>query len=296
MSKPTKPRGSSERKAKAKAKSPEPKAPKVKKPKVGMTLRCGAVSAYTPELAAEIAWRTAEGKSLRAIAADPDMPGLRTITDWQNAHPEFARMLDRARLVKADRRLERIDEYSRQVVEGTLDPHRGKVAIDAEKWAASKENWGRYGDKQGLAVAAVPTPDETAHAGSSSTAEELLAHVTKLARNMRRGMTPQQVQEMEARALNGEAPPPQTVEAEVLPTGPPSRRPEIAKAADAGPWEPPADLDEKLVDVTPPSPIKKAGEFAQLKCTSVRPDVLDRDRYAFPQVISNDYFGLVRRR
>src|SRR5262245_16574671 len=84
------------------------------KPKT-TTLRCGAVSAYTTELAMEIAWRTAEGKSLRAIAADPGMPGLRTITEWESKHPEFQHMLDRARLIKADRRLERIDDYSRQV-------------------------------------------------------------------------------------------------------------------------------------------------------------------------------------
>jgi len=37
------------------------------------------------------------------------------------------------------------------------------------------------------------------------------------------------------------------------------------------------------------------GEFTQLKCTSQRPEILDRRASVFPTVIANDHFGRLRR-
>jgi hypothetical protein len=207
-------------KPKAKAKSPASKAKKAK-PAKGKTLRCGAVSAYTTELGLEISRRTAEGQSLRTIARDRGMPGLRTMVDWQNNHAKFGRMLDRARLLRADRSVEQISDICQRVIDGKLDPHRGRTAIDGLKWLASKEDFFKYGEKAALAVAAVPQPADAAHNGATPAADELIRKLSRLASNMRRNMTAAQVQEMEARALaanNGEEAPPQseTVEAEII--------------------------------------------------------------------------------
>src|SRR5262245_1670737 len=289
---------------KAKAKSKAAKAatatPAKPKPAKGMTLRCGAVSAYTPELGAEIARRIAEGMSFRTIAKDKGMPGLRTLVDWQNNHPQFALMLDRARELRADRRVEQISDYCKQVVDGTLDPNRGKVAIDGLKWLASRENWMRYGDKQATVAVNIPSPAQPA--GPSPAQEDLLEKINRLAANVTRGKTAEQIAAMENATVAA------AVEAEILP--PVTERPEITKVSNPEPWEPAMD-ESKLVDVTP-RPFEARGEppargrrsmtqaereglrdpdpgLLKSGCTTTRPAELDRDRYAYPHVIANDF-------
>src|SRR5690606_15500761 len=62
-------------------------------------------------------------------------------------HDEFAAMYARAREARADFRAERIDGYVKKIIDKTLPPDAARVAIDAEKWLASKEQPKRYGDK-----------------------------------------------------------------------------------------------------------------------------------------------------
>jgi len=97
--------------------------------------------AYSQAIADEIAVRTSIGESLRTIAADKTMPSVRSMTKWQRAYPDFAAQLDRARVARADSRIEKISDLANQVEAGTLDPNAGRVAIDAQKFLAEREHW-----------------------------------------------------------------------------------------------------------------------------------------------------------
>jgi hypothetical protein len=107
----------------------------------------GRPSTYTPEIANEICARIALCESLKKICEDEGMPGIRTVMDWQRLHDDFRLNMAMAREHRADARSDEIDALIDQVKSGALDPHAGRVAIDAHKWQASKENLGRYGDR-----------------------------------------------------------------------------------------------------------------------------------------------------
>ena len=75
------------------------------------------------------------------------MPSKHTIMEWQRDREDFALAIERAREHRADAHVEKISDYANQVVSGKLDPTAARVAIDALRWVASKENHRRYGDK-----------------------------------------------------------------------------------------------------------------------------------------------------
>ena len=92
-----------------------------------------------------ICGRIANGESLRAICADPWMPNRGTVLEWVRTDPGSARQYSRAMDVRADLRSERIDAYTSALLAGQMTPAAARVAIDAEKWLASKESPRRYG-------------------------------------------------------------------------------------------------------------------------------------------------------
>jgi hypothetical protein len=110
----------------------------------------GRPSSYNEDTAQEICERVALGENLHQICQDSDMPGERTVYQWLKAHEEFAQMYARARTMRADKRSDRIDAIARKVLTGEYDPAAARVAIDAEKWQASKEAPRVYGDKLDL--------------------------------------------------------------------------------------------------------------------------------------------------
>ena len=75
------------------------------------------------------------------------MPAQSDVYKWLIETPKFSEMYARARETRADSRADRIDEIVGMVVSGELDPNAARVAIDAEKWLAGKEQPKRYGDK-----------------------------------------------------------------------------------------------------------------------------------------------------
>src|SRR4051794_12935835 len=62
----------------------------------------GRDSTYTPELAAEICVRIADGESLRAICNDLHMPGKATVLRWLHDDEEFRDQYARARESQAE--------------------------------------------------------------------------------------------------------------------------------------------------------------------------------------------------
>lgn len=123
----------------------------------------GRPSDYTPELAAKICGRIADGQSLRAICRAEDMPASSTVFVWLQLHAAFTEQYARAREAQADALADDILEISddarndwmeREIkgggTERVVDQEhigRSRLRVDARKWLASKLKPKKYGEK-----------------------------------------------------------------------------------------------------------------------------------------------------
>jgi hypothetical protein len=120
------------------------------------------VSEFTQEIADTICAQLSDGKSLRSVCRQPEMPALSTVFKWLRVFPSFAEQYARAKDEGADAMAEDImdisDEEPRmtinkagaEVVDSGYETFR-KTRIDVRKWAASKLKPKKYGDKLELA-------------------------------------------------------------------------------------------------------------------------------------------------
>ena len=134
------------------------KKPAPKKRKIGRPSR------YTPELAAKICARLAEGETLRSICRDETTPSKTTLLRWlaDERNVDFRDRYAHAREMQADalfdEALEIADDASGDWVtdkdgKKTLDHEhvqRSRLRVDTRKWAAGKLAPKRYGDKLNL--------------------------------------------------------------------------------------------------------------------------------------------------
>ena len=91
--------------------------------------------------------RIGEGRSARDVCGnDKDMPSWRIVSKKLNEADAFALKyslaMENRGQVMADRILDLVD----RVVDGSLDPNAGRVAIDGLKWNAMKLAPKKYGD------------------------------------------------------------------------------------------------------------------------------------------------------
>lgn len=103
----------------------------------------GRPSLYTPELAAKICERLADGESLRAICKEEGWPDANTVRRWLIEHEAF-------RAQYASARTDQAEGYAAEIVEiadTDKDPQRARVRVDARKWVASKLLPKVYGEK-----------------------------------------------------------------------------------------------------------------------------------------------------
>ena len=104
---------------------------------------------YTRELSDAILKRLADGISLRAICAAPDMPHRTTVWEWMRDDVDgFASRYAHAREIQAHAL---VDDLVQIADDATEDPNRSRLRLDARKWAASKILPKVYGDKTILA-------------------------------------------------------------------------------------------------------------------------------------------------
>lgn len=103
----------------------------------------GRPSTYSPEIAAEVCRRIAEGELVSAITAETDMPSRSALWDWQQAHPEFADMYARARERAGDAHAERAVTEALAIA----DPQQQRLRFDALRWFAAKVAPKKYGEK-----------------------------------------------------------------------------------------------------------------------------------------------------
>ena len=95
----------------------------------------------------EVLARIGEGRSARDVCGnDKDMPSWRIVSKKLNEDDAFALKyslaMENRGQVMADRILDLVD----RVVDGSLDPNAGRVAIDGLKWNAMKLAPKKYGD------------------------------------------------------------------------------------------------------------------------------------------------------
>jgi len=124
----------------------------------------GRPSKYTPEIAAEICERLANGELLNAICAEESTPSLTAVMEWVRDDREgFAQMYARAREVQIERMSHEIitisDDGSGDYVTRTREDgseyeavdqehiQRSKLRVDARKWLLSKLKPEKYGDR-----------------------------------------------------------------------------------------------------------------------------------------------------
>lgn len=107
---------------------------------------------YDHDIALRVCERIAHGENLSRINKDKSFPiSSVTILKWISENPIFESLYTKAREQRADARNERIDDYREAALSGKIPPEVARIAIDSEKWQASKENPRRYGDRTILA-------------------------------------------------------------------------------------------------------------------------------------------------
>ena len=122
----------------------------------------GRPSDYSPEIAATICARMAEGDSVRTICAADDMPALSTVFRWLSLHADFSDQYAKA----AEERTRFLAEDMLDIADdGTNDwmevngkdsvgwrengeaISRSRLRVDTRKWLLSKLVPKKYGDR-----------------------------------------------------------------------------------------------------------------------------------------------------
>lgn len=117
---------------------------------------------FTPELADRICHELAQGRSMRSVCKDEDMPSMSSVFKWLRENKEFSQQYARAKEESADAMAEEIldiaDDGSNDfmlitkgdneyVVENKEWTNRSKLRVDTRKWIMSKFKPKKYADK-----------------------------------------------------------------------------------------------------------------------------------------------------
>jgi hypothetical protein len=126
--------------------------------------KLGRPTTYTKKLAGEICRRLADGRTLRAVARDRDMPPESTVRTWANNdvegfHASYARAREIGYQAMADEIIEIADDASNDWMErqnrdgkerlvlNSEHVQRSKLRITARQWLLAKALPKLYGDK-----------------------------------------------------------------------------------------------------------------------------------------------------
>lgn len=117
------------------------KKPASKKP----AKKTGRPTIYTKQLGAEICLRMCQGRSVRKLSQDEDMPTDTTIFAWacDPDHP-FSEQYAKARITRAEALVDEITDIADY---GGDDVPRARLMVDTRKWFAGKVAPKLYGDK-----------------------------------------------------------------------------------------------------------------------------------------------------
>lgn len=140
---------------------------------------------YTEDLGVEIAWRSAEGKSLKTICKGRGMPSVRTVFRWRRDYPEFAALLDLAVLDRAQLYVEQTIDIADEPTSDAVQVSRAKNRIQARQWAAARLNPAKFSERL---VASHITPADEARPFDPASPDEHLDLARRLAFVLAKGV------------------------------------------------------------------------------------------------------------
>ena len=105
----------------------------------------GRPNGFTEKIGLEICRRISEGDSLRTICKDSKMPSQSMVFRWLTSQDEFREQYGAAMTARADAMFEEMLEIANEGNPG--DTQRARLRVDALKWALSRMNPKKYGDK-----------------------------------------------------------------------------------------------------------------------------------------------------
>lgn len=108
----------------------------------------GRPTLFTDELALEICERIANGRSLRSVCLDKDMPHMATVMRWIDDNSEFCEQYRRACEDRETTHFEEMLTIADEVLPETAEVARAKLRIDTRKWVLARMNPKKYSDKQ----------------------------------------------------------------------------------------------------------------------------------------------------
>lgn len=102
---------------------------------------------YSDHVFAELCDRIAEGRSLRSVCSDADMPSKKTVFQWLAQRPELGDQYARACDERADylAELAITEAYNEATDSGSVQ--RDRLKVDTIKWFTSKLAPKKYGDR-----------------------------------------------------------------------------------------------------------------------------------------------------
>ena len=97
--------------------------------------------------------KTERGGKIKITQKPYEKLNRSTVYEWLNPKSpyyssEFSDNYARTREDQGDYNADVVEDLAQDVVEGKLDPQAGRVAIDANKWAAGVKKPKKYGNKQ----------------------------------------------------------------------------------------------------------------------------------------------------
>ncbi|PHS61779.1 MAG: hypothetical protein COB09_17070 [Thalassobium sp.] len=119
----------------------------------------GRPTGYNEENVTKLCLAIAQGEGLESVCKPDDMPGASTVYAWLNKYPEFQEKYACAREAQAERYLDEIIDIaddsgfdykktaSGEVLVNGDAIQRANLRVNARKWAMSKLNPKRFGDK-----------------------------------------------------------------------------------------------------------------------------------------------------
>jgi hypothetical protein len=125
--------------------------------------RPGRPSKYTPELAASICRRIADGESLRSICGSKGMPSRYAVLRWQSESSEFRTQYVTARDAMVDALAEEALHLAKTATAANALARR--LYVDTIKWYVGKVAPKKYGDKLDLNVAGKVTVGDAIEEG-----------------------------------------------------------------------------------------------------------------------------------
>lgn len=161
---------------------------------------------WDPDVAAEVLARIEDGRGLREVCAEPDMPAHQTVTRWLNERPDYAEAYRRTREAQADRLFDLAWRIAQEATEAEVATARLK--IQTLKWRVGKLAPKKYG-----AFKAQEPPAAEDDEAPAEGARRMVFEARRFARTPDnqvvettravRGMTPEQQAQLRAAIADG---------------------------------------------------------------------------------------------